>query len=74
LLLYRAHPSRPPSILKMVGTYSPFFISITGEHTNRKWLDDILSDMAGSDDYLGLDHINNKSRSFWSKSESFSIR
>lgn len=35
--------------------------------------DDILSDMAGSDDYLGLDHAG-KSRGFWGKSESFFIR
>lgn len=36
--------------------------------------DDILSDIVGeSDDMLGLDHVN-KSRSFWSRSESFFIR
>ncbi|KAJ5182979.1 Ubiquitin carboxyl-terminal hydrolase 21 [Penicillium capsulatum] len=35
--------------------------------------DDILSDMAGPDDYLGLDHAS-KSRGFWGKSESFFIR
>ncbi|KAJ5573764.1 Ubiquitinyl hydrolase 1 [Penicillium hispanicum] len=35
--------------------------------------DDILSDVAGSDDYLGLDHAN-KSRGFWSKNDSIFIR
>jgi ubiquitin carboxyl-terminal hydrolase 7 len=36
-------------------------------------LDDILSDVIGPDDYLGLDHPG-KSRGFWGKSESFFIR
>lgn len=36
-------------------------------------LDDILSDILGPDDSLGLDHAS-KSRGFWSKSESFFIR
>jgi ubiquitin carboxyl-terminal hydrolase 7 len=35
--------------------------------------DDILSDIAGPDDYLGLDHAS-KSRGFWGKSDSFFIR
>ncbi|KAF7712240.1 Ubiquitin carboxyl-terminal hydrolase [Penicillium ucsense] len=35
--------------------------------------DDILSDIIGPDDYLGLDHPS-KSRGFWGKSESFFIR
>ncbi|KAJ5947605.1 Ubiquitin carboxyl-terminal hydrolase 21 [Penicillium verhagenii] len=35
--------------------------------------DDILSDVAGPDDLLGLDHAS-KSRGFWGKSESFFIR
>lgn len=36
-------------------------------------VDDILSDVAGPDDYLGLDHAS-KSRGFWGKSDSFFIR
>ncbi|KAJ6022176.1 ubiquitin C-terminal hydrolase, partial [Penicillium herquei] len=42
---------------------------------NAKYIedDDILSDVAGLDDLLGLDHPT-KTRSFWSKSESFFIR
>lgn len=36
--------------------------------------DDILSDVVGgTDDLLGLDHVN-KNRGFWSRSESFFIR
>ncbi|KAK9546263.1 ubiquitin-specific protease ubp15 [Aspergillus fumigatus] len=45
-------------------------------YSNPRYLDDddILSDIVGeSDDMLGLDHVN-KSRSFWSRSESFFIR
>ncbi|KAJ6146967.1 hypothetical protein N7497_008949 [Penicillium chrysogenum] len=39
-----------------------------------KMVSDILSDVAaGADDFLGLDHPN-KSRSFWGKSDGFSIR
>ncbi|KAJ5462719.1 hypothetical protein N7475_007663 [Penicillium sp. IBT 31633x] len=44
--------------------------------SNAKYLEDgdILSDVAaGADDFLGLDHPN-KSRSFWGKSDGFSIR
>ncbi|CAG8316997.1 unnamed protein product [Penicillium salamii] len=44
--------------------------------SNPKYLEDgdILSDVAGgSDDFLGLDHAN-KNRSFWGKSDGFSIR
>ncbi|OOQ85624.1 putative ubiquitin C-terminal hydrolase (HAUSP) [Penicillium brasilianum] len=43
--------------------------------TTPKYLedDDILSDVIGPDDYLGLDHPG-KSRGFWGKSESFFIR
>ncbi|KAL2863310.1 ubiquitin-specific protease UBP15 [Aspergillus lucknowensis] len=37
--------------------------------------DDILSDIIGdSDDLLGLDHPNNKNRSFWNQGQSFFIR
>ncbi|KAJ5992556.1 ubiquitin C-terminal hydrolase [Penicillium sp. IBT 35674x] len=42
---------------------------------NAKYIedDDILSDIAGPEDLLGLDHAS-KSRGFWGKSESFFIR
>ncbi|KAL3445864.1 hypothetical protein BJX65DRAFT_280503 [Aspergillus insuetus] len=45
--------------------------------SNPRYLedDDILSDIIGdSDDLLGLDHPNSKSRSFWNSSQSFFIR
>ncbi|KAL3462575.1 hypothetical protein BJX64DRAFT_258975 [Aspergillus heterothallicus] len=46
-------------------------------HSNPRYLedDDILSDIIGdSDDLLGLDHPNSKSRSFWNTGQSFFIR
>ncbi|KAJ5381415.1 Ubiquitin carboxyl-terminal hydrolase 21 [Penicillium cataractarum] len=52
-----------------------FAVVARASFTAPKYLedDDILADVIGPDDYLGLDHPS-KSRGLWAKSESFFIR
>lgn len=37
------------------------------------YTDDVLSEIAGGDDMLGLDHVN-KTRSYWNRGDSIFIR
>jgi ubiquitin carboxyl-terminal hydrolase 7 len=70
LLWFRARPSQVPGTSKMV---SSLVFPAAKACMLTTFADDILSDIAGPDDYLGLDHAS-KSRGFWGKSDSFFIR